>query len=229
MSGSKMLCAAALAVVVVGLVSAASAATIGVTVAGNGSNTVVGSTAAPGAGPDGGNQLGTTAVQYFIPLGNTSGVYGVSNYGLAADSGNGGGTEQMFLRFSPVSGNSVLTVRFQDLDLSGANDPAGFLESLRVFTGGGTALTPLITDIGGLVTGDHNAQILTLALGVVNDPLWLRLDFRASSSFNGTNTAEYLVASVSQVPLPAALPLFATGLGALGLLGWRRKRKALAA
>jgi hypothetical protein len=27
-------------------------------------------------------------------------------------------------------------------------------------------------------------------------------------------------------PLPAALPLFATGLGALGLLGWRRKRKA---
>jgi len=30
-------------------------------------------------------------------------------------------------------------------------------------------------------------------------------------------------------PLPAALPLFATGLGALGLLGWRRKRKAAAA
>ena len=27
-------------------------------------------------------------------------------------------------------------------------------------------------------------------------------------------------------PLPAALPLFGTGLGALGLLGWRRKRKA---
>jgi len=26
-------------------------------------------------------------------------------------------------------------------------------------------------------------------------------------------------------PLPAALPLFVTGLGALGLLGWRRKRK----
>jgi hypothetical protein len=30
-------------------------------------------------------------------------------------------------------------------------------------------------------------------------------------------------------PLPAALPLFATGLGALGLLGWRRKRKVQAA
>jgi hypothetical protein len=29
-------------------------------------------------------------------------------------------------------------------------------------------------------------------------------------------------------PLPAALPLFATGLGALGLFGWRRKRKLAA-
>jgi len=31
--------------------------------------------------------------------------------------------------------------------------------------------------------------------------------------------------SIHPTPLPAALPLFATGLGALGLLGWRRKRK----
>jgi hypothetical protein len=34
--------------------------------------------------------------------------------------------------------------------------------------------------------------------------------------------------SVTQTPLPAALPLFASGLGGLGLLGWRRKRKAQA-
>jgi len=32
-------------------------------------------------------------------------------------------------------------------------------------------------------------------------------------------------ATPSATPLPAALPLFATGLGTLGLLGWRRKRK----
>ncbi len=29
----------------------------------------------------------------------------------------------------------------------------------------------------------------------------------------------------SETPLPAALPLFASGLGALGLFGWCRKRK----
>ena len=35
--------------------------------------------------------------------------------------------------------------------------------------------------------------------------------------------------TVSTTPLPATLPLFATGLGAMGLLGWRRKRKNAAA
>ena len=34
--------------------------------------------------------------------------------------------------------------------------------------------------------------------------------------------------TISPTPLPAALPLFATRLGALGLLGWRRKRNAAA-
>jgi hypothetical protein len=33
---------------------------------------------------------------------------------------------------------------------------------------------------------------------------------------------------LSATPLPTALPLFATGIGGLGLLGWRRKRKARA-
>jgi hypothetical protein len=40
-------------------------------------------------------------------------------------------------------------------------------------------------------------------------------------SFVATATAE-----VSATPLPAALPLFASGLAAAGLIGWRRKRKA---
>ncbi len=31
--------------------------------------------------------------------------------------------------------------------------------------------------------------------------------------------------SIVETPLPAALPLFATGLGALGLLGWRRRKR----
>lgn len=54
----------------------------------------------------------------------------------------------------------------------------------------------------------------------------------------GTDTGSRLVTgvcelgcpstSLSETPLPGALPLFASGLGALGLFGWRRKRKSAA-
>lgn len=37
-----------------------------------------------------------------------------------------------------------------------------------------------------------------------------------------------LSAETTATPLPAALPLFATGIGGLGLFGWRRRRKAQA-
>ena len=37
-----------------------------------------------------------------------------------------------------------------------------------------------------------------------------------------------LTGYIQATPLPAALPLFATGLGLTGLLGWRRKRKTAA-
>ena len=47
-----------------------------------------------------------------------------------------------------------------------------------------------------------------------------------SEFFRGDPT-NLTFAAVAETPLPAALPLFAGGLGALGLLGWRRKRKAI--
>jgi hypothetical protein len=43
------------------------------------------------------------------------------------------------------------------------------------------------------------------------------------SAFTGLSVAP---SSVSAVPLPATLPLFASGLAGLGLLGWRRKKAA---
>jgi hypothetical protein len=49
-------------------------------------------------------------------------------------------------------------------------------------------------------------------------------------AFNERSAGTWSVTSdgTPVVPLPGALPLFATGLGVLGLLGWRRKRKATA-
>jgi hypothetical protein len=55
-----------------------------------------------------------------------------------------------------------------------------------------------------------------------------------NGTLNGPYTSalaayDVLGAPASATPLPAALPLFASGLGVMGLLGWRRKRKAQAA
>ena len=54
----------------------------------------------------------------------------------------------------------------------------------------------------------------------------LKVDFWAALGQNA-KTGSLLSASipVSTRPLPAALPMFAGGLGALGLLKWHRKRK----
>jgi hypothetical protein len=46
------------------------------------------------------------------------------------------------------------------------------------------------------------------------------------TNVSGADTNFWGLAPDVATPLPAALPLFATGLGSLGLLGWRRKRKA---
>jgi hypothetical protein len=63
-----------------------------------------------------------------------------------------------------------------------------------------------------------DASFLSLFAGIFTPYPSVGID--ATFSLSGTN------ATVSQAPLPAAAPLFATGLGAIGLLGWwRRKRQ----
>ncbi len=59
------------------------------------------------------------------------------------------------------------------------------------------------------------------------------VDFAAPFEALGADAEEtgtvVIGTAVSTTPLPAALPLFGAGLGVIGLLGWRRKRKSVAA
>ncbi len=225
------------ATAILGLVAfsqTAAAATVGVAVDAVGSLTPVGSTAIRPA-----LSSTTPAIKYFIPLGNSSGTYGVTNggtFGTTPDYGNGGGTLTMILAFNPVSTTrpSRLDFLFEDLDLGGgANDPWYFFENIQLFFGDGTALTPLITDIeqlipNGVLTGDRaTQQLLSLSLGILQEsPFFVKANFKSVSPRNGWNTPEYLIATVSAIPLPAAAWLFLSALGGLGILGRRRRTAA---
>jgi hypothetical protein len=73
-------------------------------------------------------------------------------------------------------------------------------------------------------------DILTFVLlfGATN---WADTAFDSGLAFSGLTINGAPIGGeddISATPLPGALPLFATGLGALGLLGWRRKKKVAA-
>jgi hypothetical protein len=91
-------------------------------------------------------------------------------------------------------------------------------------------LSPSLTDPFGLVA-------IKASDGAVFDVTILAFAFGIQSlgAFSGSPTFEShdfetieITAPPAETPLPAALPLFAGGLGVIGLLGWRRKRKQVA-
>ncbi|MEQ1519785.1 MAG: PEP-CTERM sorting domain-containing protein [Aestuariivirga sp.] len=79
--------------------------------------------------------------------------------------------------------------------------------------------------------------------GVQYDSEWTKIAFSHFQKLLGPGTYSIIVAGsgvtagfkadvgvrVDAVPLPAALPLLAAALGAVGLAGWRKKRKIAAA
>lgn len=97
----------------------------------------------------------------------------------------------------------------------------------------------LSNDIG-VIAGDTPSLLTGTAHGTITLFSTGEIFYQPFAGFFGVDSFQYRILSVvnsnaaivtiqvgvNAVPLPAALPLFATGLGALGLFGWRRKRKA---
>ena len=107
----------------------------------------------------------------------------------------------------PGSGHMVLTS-------GGPNNPFTFEYGV---TGPYTSIT------SGFVAGFNTLDVI-----VNNTNLGINGNLTTSGP-TSINLAGAVTYDVSATPLPATLPLFASGLGALGLLGWHRKRKAAAA
>jgi hypothetical protein len=83
-----------------------------------------------------------------------------------------------------------------------------------------------------LETGSSNHPSVTIDLIAENGNSFadaaavLTPDSKGFEAVVTNGTGDQDGGSLSATPLPAAFPLFASGLGALGLLGWRRKRTA---
>ena len=75
----------------------------------------------------------------------------------------------------------------------------------------------------------HDLLIFALGSGVTDIALVFDAKMSGGEGFGFDYTIRGIDPPPSATPLPAALPLFGTGLSMLGLLGWRRKRNKTAA
>ncbi len=153
---------------------------------------------------------------------------GVPNF-LAVDSAGRPADQFRIYIVSPfvsLPGNTCVECAF-----SGAADP-WLTETLGVIN-----LSHGFGPTFGTLSFSQSSNILEFSapFSVLNAPdgnfLYLLVAFNfgdesrvAFSGFSGGVAQP--VDPFSVAPVPAALPLFATGLGMMGLLGWRRKRRA---
>jgi hypothetical protein len=121
---------------------------------------------------------------------------------------------------TPVTLNSTFTKTF-------TTALGTFVENLTV-----SSVTTGLQSLGIAASGTITETVLLSGSLLASAPVFYSASYtqnggpgaQINGSFNDSTTAP-----IGGTPLPAALPLFASGLGALGLLRWRKKRKNAAA
>jgi hypothetical protein len=139
-----------------------------------------------------------------------------------------------FLNSSEITDYEIIIGSRQ---ITPSNNTATFLTGTILFANGSTLSLdfgdPGILDAS--LTGSGDAASGTYWFSCGEGIACTQPDSMAvNSSIGSTGEVGHIVqigtlAPLPTTPLPATLPLLATGLGALGLFGWRRKRNAIAA
>jgi hypothetical protein len=173
-------------------------------------------------------QSGITGFPTGLTLGGLSGISASANVLFTSN-----GTDQPYFLLPFVDSSDslgqgsatdqILLIEFQANTLSG--NTLGLNPSTTLFNLYDNTTNSYLQG-GQSVTKTLDGWLSTFAvLGADQlQGIWI------GEGLTGGNTGadSLTVNSLTVTPLPAALPLFATGLGALGLLGRRRKRKAQA-
>jgi hypothetical protein len=89
--------------------------------------------------------------------------------------------------------------------------------------------TAIAQELIQVVPSDPSAGAILSSVLPIGPGEYLLFQGQFEATLNENVSWDYTwTLNVAPTPLPAALPLFASGLSALGLFGWRRKRKAQA-
>ena len=169
------------------------------------------------------------------PFGNISGVTAASAtiQGIQVDVTSTGGNLNSTQGFD----NAAAQTAVQSFGLEGTFDGFGINDD-EVSTGNeslNVSFSPSVEIISVFLIDLFSGETAVLStsgnfagsnanggfLQVILNATVATIDFSAIGSGSDFAVAGF---EVTPVPLPAALPLFAAGLGLIGLLGWRRKR-----
>jgi len=123
---------------------------------------------------------------------------------------------KLFYEFDPAQSGLGVNAGFLDFSVGDGSGTTIFQDSQNLlFSFLANSLIPGVTAPMGVTSFDPNAEG--------------QYSFALIASQGGIELGRSAIdVNVSAVPLPAALPLFGTGLAIMGFVGWRRRKVATA-
>jgi hypothetical protein len=154
-----------------------------------------------------------SALEYFVAFSGADGTVPINVQASGGVESTGG---RAFLRFDLQLVENGVDAIFENLDITGGSQLFSLDQTYQLTA---NVLYRVIMDTQVFSQGSGGAANSHL------DPF-----FSAPAGYTVlTSTGVGNASPVAATPIPAALPLFTSALGGLGLLGWRRKKAARAA